>query len=415
MNKLIRIFLLDTKILLKSKIFYLKLVLLPVAIILILGSIFNSSNKSILKNFNVAYYSEDTDYQSLNLSRTLKNDVFKNKDISNIISLKEVNSYDKGKELVNNGSVAAFIYIPKNYTEDYLNNKKIKISVIGDNAKSDDILIVKSILNSFNENISVIRNEQNEVKDEMENKVTLSAVDLSKIFISIQDTSSMSSKVSKVATRSDAKPIDMMEYEIFAMVVMFSIITAFELAHNLVSDKLNNTMNRIKTTPTSNIQYILGKIIGIVMAIIVQMIVVIIVSEVIFRVNYSNLFGILLVTIAYGFTIGSIVVCAGILAKDHMAVSSAMAPILWGFSFLGGSLFNKDSFPDILQVIQKIIPNGKAINCYLGVCGGNGIDFIYKDIFQLLGMSLIFVIIAVILSSKGNKINFTIKKNNTCN
>src|SRR5471030_2193046 len=107
MNKLLHLFLLDTKLLLKSKVFYFKLVLFPVAIILILGSVFNSSNKNILKTFNVAYYSEDTDYQSLNLSETLRDDVFKSKDIKKVMNLEKVNSYAKGKELVSNGTAAA--------------------------------------------------------------------------------------------------------------------------------------------------------------------------------------------------------------------------------------------------------------------------------------------------------------------
>ncbi|WP_026884691.1 ABC transporter permease [Clostridium akagii] len=410
MNKLLHLFLLDTKLLLKSKVFYFKLVLFPVAIILILGSVFNSSNKNILKTFNVAYYSEDTDYQSLNLSETLRDDVFKSKDIKKVMNLEKVNSYAKGKELVSNGTAAALVYVPNNFTKDYLNNKKIKIGVLGDNSKSDDVLIVKTILNSFDKNISTMRVEQDQAEDEMKSKTSISKEDLNKLVTSIEDTSSMSSKVLEVATRSNAKPLNMMQYEVFAITVMFSIITAFELTHNIVSDKLNNTMNRIKSTPTSNFQYILGKIIGIVIAIVVQMITVIVVSGIAFNVKYNNVPEILLITVVYGFTIGSIVVCAGILAKDHMAVSSVMAPILWGFSFLGGSLFNKNSFPYTLGIIQKIIPNGKAVNCYLGICEGNGINFIYKDIFELLGMTVIFVLIALILASQGNKIKFRSNK-----
>lgn len=42
MNKLIRLFLLDTKLLLKSKVFYFKLVLFPIVLVLIVGSV-NSS------------------------------------------------------------------------------------------------------------------------------------------------------------------------------------------------------------------------------------------------------------------------------------------------------------------------------------------------------------------------------------
>ncbi|KHD34856.1 permease [Clostridium acetobutylicum] len=412
MNKLLHLFLLDTKLLLKSKVFYLKLVLFPIAIILIIGAI-NGKNENTLKVFNVAYYSADTGYQSLNVSKNLSDNVFKNKDIKKIINLKKVRSYAEAKELVSNGTASALVYVPTNFTKDYLNGNNVEISVVGDNNKINDVSIVKTIVNSFNENISTIRAEQNEVEAEVRNKAFLKQVDIDKLIKSIENTNGISAKISKVASKSGVKPLDIMQYEIFAMVVMFSIITAFELTQNIVSDKLNNTMNRIKSTATSNFQYILSKIIGMVIAIIVQMVTVMVISSVVFRVKYDNIPGIILITVVYGFSIGSIVVCAGLFAKDHMSVSSVMSPIVWGFSFLGGSLFDKNNFSDVLACIQRIIPNGKAINCYLEVCEGNSIGFIYKDLLELLGISVVFVLIALMLSSKDKRIRLVNNNRNT--
>ncbi|MDF2505211.1 ABC transporter permease [Clostridium sp.] len=125
MSKLIHLFLLDTRLLLKTKVFYLKLVLFPVAIILILGSIFSSSNKTVLNAFNVAYYSEDSSIisgnENLNFSKTLRDSVFESKDVKEIINLEEVSSYEEGKNLVSEGKVAALVYVPQNFTKDYGN------------------------------------------------------------------------------------------------------------------------------------------------------------------------------------------------------------------------------------------------------------------------------------------------------
>ncbi len=409
MNKLIRLFLLDTKLLLKSKVFYFKLVLFPIVLVLIVGSI--NSSQVTLKTFNVAYYSEDSSFQSLNLSNTLRDNVFKSKDVKEVINLKEVKSYEEGKKLVSDGTDVALVYVPKDFTKNYINNTKTNISVIGDNNKFDDVSIVKTILNSFDKNISTIRIEQNEVIDELAlNKSNVMSVDVNKLLSDIQNTSGNSTEISKIATRRNAKPIDVMQYMVIGMVVMFSILTAFELAHGIVNDKLNNTMNRIKSTPTANFQYVFGKVIGVVFAIMVQMITVITIGGIVFRESFGNIFDILLVTAVYGLTIGIIVFCAGIAAKSHMEISTFSTPILWGFSFFGGSLISKNNFPSSLQMIQKIIPNGKAINCYLAICEGKGIGDIYMDLLELLAVGAVFLIIALILLNQG-KNDFLVRAN----
>lgn len=406
MNKLIHLFLLDTKLLLKSKVFYFKLVLFPIVMILILGSVFSSSSKTILNSFDVAYYSDDSPViagkESLNLSQTLKYSVFKSKDVKEIINLKEVNSYEEGKKLVSDGKAVALVYVPPNFTKNYLNGNKVNISVLGDNNKSDYVSIVKTIINSFNKNISTIRVEQKEIIDELAlNKTDVTEDKVNKLINDIQTTGNSSHEILKVSTSSNAKPIGIMEYESIAMVVMFSILTAFELAHSIVNDKLNNTMARIKSMPTTNLQYILGKVLGVVFAITVQMTTVIVISRIAFRIKFGNIFEMLLVTIVYSFTIGMIVFCAGALAKDQMSISSFATPILWGFSFLGGSLVSKDSFPDSLATIQKLIPNGKAINCYLKVCQGKGISDIYVDLLELVAIALVFLIISLLMLNEG--------------
>lgn len=54
MKKLLRLFLLDLRLLTKNKTFYLKLILFPSILILILGTVFSDSSSQI-KAFHVAF------------------------------------------------------------------------------------------------------------------------------------------------------------------------------------------------------------------------------------------------------------------------------------------------------------------------------------------------------------------------
>ncbi|KWX75443.1 ABC transporter permease [Paenibacillus riograndensis] len=363
MRKLLRLFLLDLRLLTKNKTFYLKLILFPSILILILGTVFSDSSSKI-KTFNVAFYNADKGSSEgthfVSLGNVLRDNVFKQEDLKQIVNLKETNSYKQGKQLLQDGKAAVFVYVPETFTKTAMNNEKTDIVLMGDNDKPLDKEIVK---------------------DKIE-----------KVMSQISGNKQLSLKIPVVPTNKDAVPIDAMQYYSIAMVVMFSIMTAFVLVHSIVDEKQNHTLFRIKSTPTLNIQYVLGKLFGIILSVVIQMIVVIMISRVVFQMKWGNPLELLVITIVYAFAIGSIILLWGFTAKDHVTVSSLASPVLYIFSFLGGSFITKSGLPDSLRVIQEIIPNGKAINSYLKVCQGVGLSGMYIDLLELIGIGLIFII-----------------------
>lgn len=410
MIKLLKLILLDLKLLSKTKVFYLKLMLFPIAIVLILGNAFGSQDSSKpVSKFQVGFYSEDSSVtennQNFSLGETLRSDVLGSKDAKAYFSLTKVTSYSEGEKMVKDKKIAAFVYVPKNFTKAYLNNAKTNISLIADNSNLLNKMIVRSILNKFNQNINTIRVEENEVLS----TATLSTSNLQALIMKIQNTD-YSSGLSTVATNKDIKPTSVMTYCTIGIAVMFSILTALELAHGIVDDKLNNTQFRIKTTPTKDLQYALGKVFGMILAIAVQMFIVLTACHLIFGADLGNPLYLLIVTICYGFTVGSIVFFAGVIAKDQTSISSYASLILWGLSVLGGSIIQKTALPEAMQKIQQIVPNGKAINCYLRVCEGSNFSTNYQDLLSLLGLGFIFLIVALHFYSsksieKGDKEN----------
>ncbi|WP_433942829.1 ABC transporter permease [Paenibacillus sp. SN-8-1] len=199
---------------------------------------------------------------------------------------------------------------------------------------------------------------------------------------------------------SEKQSVSPMQYEAAAMTVLFSFLTSFELAHSLVRDKLNNTMNRIRSAPTAIRQYVIGKLLGITLAIVVQMIIVILCSWLVFRVNWGSISEALGVTFIYGLSIGSLVLCCGFWAKDHAAISSLTSPVLYGLGFLGGSFFNTAGFPLVLKKIQEWTPNGKAINAYLHIFQGGSLSSFVWDMLSLTVVAVLFFVLALRSASK---------------
>lgn len=197
-----------------------------------------------------------------------------------------------------------------------------------------------------------------------------------------------------------AGPLNAVQYESVAMAVMFSILTAFELAHSIVDDRLKGTLGRIRSSPLPAWEYGFGKLLGMTLAVCVQMLVVMTGTRLLFGVHWSHVPGVLLVTLAYGLAIGAIVLCCGLAARSHSAISSMSTPILYGFSFLGGSFVSKYGLPDGLRRIQELLPNGKALNAYLALLRGGGLRDIRGDVLTLIGLALVFFAAALLISQK---------------
>lgn len=388
---------LDFRLLTKNKVFYLKLILFPSILILILGTVFSNASGEI-KPFSIAFYNQDQGYshggQHNSLGKTLKENVFEQTEIKKIISLKEVSSYEQGKQMLQDGQVAALISIPSNFTKAAMNNEKTSISVLGDNDKPLDKQVITTIVERFIGSVRTIAVEQKILIEMMNSKQKESGGNS----VGIEQISSnhgLDLKIEKVSTNKSAVLIDAMQYYSIAMVVMFSIMTSFVLVHSIVDEKQNHTLFRIKSTPTLQIQYVLGKLCGIVFCVVIQMMIVIAISYFVFQIQWGNLFDLLLITVAYAFAIGSMVLLWGFIAKDHVAVSGLSSPVLYIFSFLGGSFIPKSGLPEGLRVVQEIIPNGKAINAYLQVSQGIGLKGIYVDLLELIGIGLLFMLLSI--------------------
>lgn len=128
-------------------------------------------------------------------------------------------------------------------------------------------------------------------------------------------------------------PVDAIQYYSIAMVVMFSIMTAFVLVHSIVDERQNHTLFRIRSTPAWDVQYVLGKLSGIILAIVLQMSCVILISWLVFAMSWGQPLELLMITVVYAFAIGSLVLLWGFIAKDHTTVSSLASPVLYIFSF----------------------------------------------------------------------------------
>lgn len=397
MNNILHFTLLDFKQLMKSKTFYLKLLLFPMILILLLSKALGGSNSTV-SSFSLVVCNEDLGAEDGNrtiaFGKALENEVLKSKDAASLFRLVPVTSRKEGIQLVRNKKASVFVYIPKDFTNSLLQQKQNGIVITGNGDASVDKLIVTGILEEFLRNTQVVLTEEKTLNTLLgaSGKTSVSIDEMKK-----QLDASYPVTLPEVSTRSRAVPVSATQYVSIAMVVLFSISTVFTLVHKVVEEKLNHTLFRIKVTPARQFQYVSGKLCSIIFTLTVQMSAVILLSRLVFGMKWGSPWLILLTTLVYAFSIGSPILMWGLLARDQNAVSSLASPILYGFGFLGGSFISSDALPKGLQSIQNIIPNGKALNCYLFLCEGKGFTAVYSNLLQLFLMGVLFLILTLFI------------------
>jgi ABC-2 type transport system permease protein len=410
----ISVLLLDFKLLLKDKNALLILVLMPTILVLILGTVFKSTFSMKLEPFTVAFCSEDKsitieESDEISLGESFLNDVLKSEELDGIVITKEVENENIGKQLLKDNKVSAFIYIPQVLTEKYLNGEKTKIDIFVDNNKSVQGSIVEEIVYSFNERLRIM-DVSMKAMEKQSNKYGLTDKDKSNVIVGIREKEYEEHKTIPYANGA-VPPISAMQYYAIGMVAMYALFTGLFLIQSMMQDKKNKTFYRIHASPIGRVQYVISKLLSIVIVMLVQIFTLILITHFLFKLEYGNIGYIAIITVAYAFCIGSITLILGFIGKAD-SISVLSMPIIYIFSFLGGSFVTIDSMPIFIRKLQLIVPNGRALKAYLNVLQGTDLLQVLNNISILIGIGCICLILSLSIANRKGWRDGSIIRNN---
>lgn len=400
MTRFISLALQNFRVLLKYKKAYFLLLLCPVVVIMILGNVFNNDSEFKIDRFNVCYLNQDTAVVSQG-SKVLLGDVFintvlKSDNIKTVINATEVESINKGKMLVNEGKCAAFIYIPYNFTNAYYSGENSKISLTGDDTQSIRVSIVGSIIDLFGDRLRTAKID-GKILNNLIVENSLNSESLYNMSQYISDFNSDVLNNSVMREGNDIqRPVSAIQYYAIAMIVMFAMFTSFTLIHSMADEKRDKIFFRIQASPISGMEYAFGKLTGIILTLITQMSVLAVATTLLFGMKWGNIYYLYIVLITYSFAIGTITLLIGLIAKDYSILSSLSIPVVFVLSFLGGSFVRKEELPASLDFVQKLVPNGQALNAFLKVILNRDLSEIANNLITLVITGMIFLVASLL-------------------
>lgn len=185
--------------------------------------------------------------------------------------------------------------------------------------------------------------------------------------------------------------------------VMFSII--FTIG-TILEDKKTGTWNRTRITPLSGTAIFAGNMIPTFAVGVLQMAIVLFSGQFLFGIDLGNSIGaVFVVCIVFAATVTCLGLLLTMLFNTFEQLNAATPVILVATSMLGGCMWPLSIVPAPLQAIAKVTPQYWALAAAekLPVIGG-GLADAMTSIFVLLGMTVLFFGLSMLLYNKKKRV-----------
>ncbi|WP_243385247.1 ABC transporter permease [Bacillus kexueae] len=200
----------------------------------------------------------------------------------------------------------------------------------------------------------------------------------------------------EVQTVNKKEKINAIGYYTVAMSVMFVLYVAGNSGSLAFVEKKSHVYDRILLSNVSQKTYFISKTVGTMIIVLTQLFILYGVCALAYDVHWPNMSLFLLVTLCLSFTVGSLgtLIAAINYRLDSQSASNIFSSVIvTAFAFLGGSFYPVGNFPNVIQILGKITPNGAAMSAYLKLLQGYTFSAIYIELVLLIsvGCTILFI------------------------
>ena len=374
---------------------FVTLLLVPMVMIIVLGSVFTWNATSFQAHAVVV------DLDGSDLSRQLTQQVFVSPRVRDVLALTTTTSEAEARTLVEQGKTAAAVIIPSGFGAAAASGAPAHIQVLENPESLIQAGVVASIVQSYTTDLQARRvavsvaiavlgasgavppaRMREAVQDVLEQAGTSQPQDL----ISVRTTALEGRKV-----------VPALDYYAVGMSLMYLIFTANTGAWDMLEEKRQRTLARIMTTPTSRLTVMAGKFLGTLALTGLQFAIIILLTRLLYHVQWSTSLPALLlmagasVLAAAGL---STVVAALVKSGDQQgALGPAVALI---YSLLGGSMWPVYVMPAWLNTASHLTFTRWAIDGFTALMLGGGLSSVLLPAGVCLGMAVVFVAVSAV-------------------
>lgn len=367
--RIINIVLKDIKLNFKEKRVLAIMILFPIVLMVILGTVLNDQSQNVgsIGNINVAYelIGEGEITESF---ETMIEELSKTEDII----FTRVEEGNKVMDDIKNLNYACFIVV---------NEREREIKLYENDRFNFEATFVEAIMATFVQRYNTIM-EVAKINPQMVARITGDS--------SVQDDFV---NIKSVVANKTPSALDYYGVTMLTLIIMYSSMTG---AFAVKGEKLKNTVGRMLISPTNKMEIFVGSTLGAVFTTIIQMGIVFSFSKYVLKVYWGNNIGaILLIILSLIIMAVSLGIASGYMFKNSNAMEGFLNLLIPIMCFLGGAYISVSGFQNkIFIALTKLSPVKWVNSTIFNIIYNNNFSDLGITIAINLGLAMVFMILA---------------------
>ena len=182
-----------------------------------------------------------------------------------------------------------------------------------------------------------------------------------------------------------------------AMALLFLMYAVTLGARSLITERREGTLARMLTAPVNATQVLSGKVAGIFMTGFLQLGVLILLTTFMYRLNWGNPLGVLLLVAAAALAATGWGLLLASLSSNAGQITAMGTAVMLIFGILGGSFVPGMAFGPLLQYAGMITPNRWAQDGFISLASGDGLAALVTPLTALVLMAIILFALSAVL------------------
>lgn len=385
----------DLKVRVRDKSAFVVLLIIPMVMIIILGTVFNWAGSSFTANVTVV------DLDGCDIARHLTQDVFASPQLEDLLVVTTVPSEAEARTLVEQGKTGAAVIIPAGFSSDVIAGTKASIIVLGNPETATQAGVIRNVVESFTAEVQRRQLAASIAVQTLQQSGAVPPQRMQEAVQSVMDdvgTSHQTGAVSvRTTTQEGLKVPRALDYYAVGMALLYLVFTANTGTEGMLEEKRQHTLSRILATPTSHVQVLLGKLVGIFAIAALQFTMIIVLTRLLYGVTWGPSVPAVIVmavaTVLAGAGLSTLIAALARTPEQAGEVGPAVALI---YSLLGGSMWPVYNMPAWMNSVSRLTFTRWAIEGFTSLMvNGGGVSSILRPVGVCLAMAVTFLLISV--------------------
>jgi ABC-2 type transport system permease protein len=332
-----------------------------------------------------------------------------------IDTIQEIMSYtiedeNVAREMLKAKEVNAVIILPKNYIYNtYMNyalpvRNIVDIEILKHTDNSIKGNIVESIVSGFMETMNnYCLNKEvfiNQVQKLSSMEVAFKGV--SYLIEELNATAQENLKIENINVEGK-KNLTSFQYYAAAIMAMFILYSASNGGRSLLEEKENITYqrNRVAGVPINKIM--VSNFFMICIVTILQSVIMVLYSSIVLRINWGNIWLVLLTILSTGFAVGGLGIFISVItliSSNYKFANIFEMVIIQFMALIGGSFLPVEALPSFINKLSYLSTSGVAIKIYTGIMRNSNFIDMWGNYSILIGTGFSFIIASAIIARR---------------